>query len=364
MSNTAESREPAAAELDLDDVRAVADAILYEGYLLYPYRKSSPKNRVRWQFGILAPRRWVEWDGPIAESVAGSVESWQQQTECLLEVEPAEPERLLRVRVRFLQLQAKTVERRTDDGYEPVESLDVGDARYLSFDEAVPRECDFVVSLPELLADGRSFPIQLSRGEQVEPLDDDARIVRRRWPVEATVTLAAEHLDAPRAACKLRVRTENTVSTVVPTMTRAEALRYSLIATHTLLRGRGLRFLSQIEPPEWVERHAAACRNTHTFPVLTGDLDVADSMLSSPILLYDYPQIAPESPGDLHDAAEIDEILSLRTMTLTEDEKREARATDPRAAEILDRVDDMPEEVMAKLHGAVRDLRPNPTTKP
>lgn len=312
MSGTAESQATAAAELDLDEVRAVADAILYEGYLLYPYRKSSPKNQVRWQFGILAPRRWVEWDGPIAESVAGSVESWQQQTECLLDVEPSEPEHLLHIRVRFLQLQAKTVERRTDDGYEPVESLDVGDARYLSFDEAVPRECDFVVSLPELLARGRSFPIHLSAGEQVEPLGDTGRIVRRRWPVEAAVTITAEHLDAPRAACVLRVRTENTVSTAVPTMTRAEALRHSLIATHTLLRGRALRFLSQIEPPDWAEPHVAACRNIHTFPVLTGNPDAADAMLSAPILLDDYPRVAPESPGDGD------------TVSVTEEEKREA----------------------------------------
>jgi hypothetical protein len=80
-------------------------------------------------------------------------------------------------------------------------------------------------------------------------------------------------------------------------------------------------------------------------------------MLSSPITLYDWPQIAPESPGDLFDATEIDEILILRTMTLTDEEKAEARATDPRAAAIIDRVDDMPQEIMDRLHGAVRYLR-------
>jgi len=81
-------------------------------------------------------------------------------------------------------------------------------------------------------------------------------------------------------------------------------------------------------------------------------------MLASPIILYDYPQLAPESPGDLFDAGEIDEILSLRTLTLTDAEKREARATDPRAKAIVDRVDALPEEVFARLHGAVRSLRP------
>ena len=36
----------------LDRARAIADAVLYEGYLLYPYRASSSKNQVRWQFGV------------------------------------------------------------------------------------------------------------------------------------------------------------------------------------------------------------------------------------------------------------------------------------------------------------------------
>ncbi len=80
-------------------------------------------------------------------------------------------------------------------------------------------------------------------------------------------------------------------------------------------------------------------------------------MLSSPIILEDYPRVAPESPADLFDATEIDEILTLRTMALTDEEKREARATDPRAAALIDRVDNMPPEMLDRLHGAIRYLR-------
>ena len=63
-------------------------------------------------------------------------------------------------------------------------------------------------------------------------------------------------------------------------------------------------------------------------------------MLSSPVILYDHPEVAAESAGDLFDATEIDEILTLRTLALTDAEKREARATDPRAAELIDRLDE------------------------
>jgi len=125
-------------------------------------------------------------------------------------------------------------------------------------------------------------------------------------------------------------------------------------------------FVSMLDPAGDAEVAAASCVSDGTFPVLVGEQDAHDVVLSSPIILYDHPQIAPESPGDLFDATEIDEILTLRTMALTDDEKREARATDPRAAAIIDRVDAMPPEILERLHGAIRSLRPvaSPAAEP
>src|SRR5689334_21091714 len=88
-----------------EQMGGVADAVLYEGYLLYPYRRSSAKNRVRWQFGVLLPREWVERDGPVTAGISGSADSWYQQTECLLRVRGDDP--VVRVRVRYLQMQHK-----------------------------------------------------------------------------------------------------------------------------------------------------------------------------------------------------------------------------------------------------------------
>ena len=93
--------------------------------------------------------------------------------------------------------------------------------------------------------------------------------------------------------------------------------------------------------------------------MLVGASGERDVMLSSPIILYDYPQLAPESPGDLFDGTEIDEILSLRILTLTDDEKREIRETDERARLILERTESLPEEQFLKLHGVLRGLRPS-----
>ncbi|MBO0776748.1 MAG: hypothetical protein J2P34_10580, partial [Actinobacteria bacterium] len=126
----------------------------------------------------------------------------------------------------------------------------------------------------------------------------------------------------------------------------------------------GGSFVSLLDPPAAARDAARGCRNVHTYPVLAGPPGQRAVMLSSPIIMYDHPQVAPESPGDLHDATEIDEILSLRALTMTEAEKSEARATDRRAAAILDRVETMPPEVMSRLHGAVRSLRPAASRPP
>ena len=81
-------------------------------------------------------------------------------------------------------------------------------------------------------------------------------------------------------------------------------------------------------------------------------------MLASPIILYDYPSIAPESTGNLFDATEIDEILSLRILTHTDEEKREMRESDDRVRELLERTESMPDEQFIKLHGILRGLGP------
>jgi hypothetical protein len=339
------------------DALAVADAVLLEGYLLYPYRRSAAKNRVRWQFGVLVPPTAAP--APPRPTVAGSAEAIRQQTEVLLE---ARDDALVQVRVRFLQVQQRTVERATPDGWAPADSVLVDGQRVVAFDEAVPREADLLATVAELRA-GRTMPLTAPGGTDVEPLRAAdgtvaGRVVRRREPVTGVVHAQLTGAPAPFPLLRLRIAVENTGTDPAAGAPRPEVLRRSLVATHTVLAVRGGRFLSLLEPPEWAAAAAAGCRNVHTFPVLAGPPGSRDVVLSAPVILYDHPQIAPESPGELFDSGEIDEILSLRTLTLTEEEKAEARATDPRAAALVDRVDGLPGEVLARLHGAVRSLRP------
>jgi hypothetical protein len=332
--------------------RKVADAVLYEGYLLYPYRASAAKNQARWQFGVLMPRRWSE-DGPD--------EPWATQTECLLE---PEEQTTVRVLVRFLHVQAKTVETVDVEAgtFHEADTLPVDGSELVPWDEAAEQEVTVEAPLARLLAGELVTPFERPGGRRVEPVHSAAgrlvgRTVRRRWPVLGSVTLSARRLEGPYGLVRLRVGLANASAWHDPGTDRAVALRRSLVAAHSLIGVDQGVFLSLLDPPEWARPAAEACQNLHTWPVLIGDEGRRDAMLSSPIILYDHPTIAPESPGDLFDATEIDEILTLRTMALTEDEKREARATDERAAAIIDRVDSMPPELLERLHGAVRYLR-------
>ena len=148
---------------------------------------------------------------------------------------------------------------------------------------------------------------------------------------------------------------------------RDEAMRHSLVAVHTLLRSDDARFISLLEPPEFARAAAESCTNVGTFPVLVGDPEQPTTVLSSPIILYDHPAVAAESQGDMCDATEIDEILALRILTLTDDEKRLARSTDPRAAAIVDRIEGFTPDVFASLHGEMRAMgggEPKPDVLP
>ncbi|MGN6393435.1 MAG: hypothetical protein ACTHM9_14475 [Gemmatimonadales bacterium] len=331
--------------MTFQSAQRVADAVLWEGYVLYPYRASSSKNRFRWQFGVLVP---AGYEG----------EPSTMQTECLVE---AGARTAIDLRLRFLQVQTRTVEEAMADGsFRPAERLQLDHLTLVSWEEGVEQHLDAVgMALTELLASERVLELHVVGGREeslVHGADGrlGARVVRERWPLSVMVRVSAEH--AGRAV-RLRAVVENTTPCPPEACEqRALALRHSLNGAHTLLAAKRGRFVSLLDPPAWAAAEAAACANRGTWPVLVGQPGEEPVVLSSPIVLYDYPEIAPESPGDLFDATEIDEILSLRIMTLTEEEKREARATDERARAVVDRTETLPTEVFERLHGAIRHL--------
>ncbi|NMO02809.1 hypothetical protein HH308_16475 [Gordonia sp. TBRC 11910] len=322
-----------------DRVRAVADAVLYEGYLLYPYRCTSNKNQSRWQFGVL---------GPPGAAAAGVGEESVMSCQLVLQASPAATVTIV---VRFLHLQHRGVERAGPGGFVATDELEVDGTRYVSWDEAA--ECEISAGpfgLPELFA-GQCVQVDVDAAHDVEALGDAGRLVRTRVPLHGRLDLAAERVDD---LVRLTLQMSNTWrSDALPT--KQTAIEHSMIGAHQIVTVDAAQLISLLEPPDYAVDVVAGCVQQRCFPVLAGLPGDTDVALVSPIILYDYPEIAEQSDGALFDSTEIDEILSLRVMTMTDEEKAQARATDPLAAQIIDRCDAMSPESLQQLHGVLRN---------
>jgi hydrogenase maturation protease len=374
-------------------VKSIADAVLYEGYLLYPYRPSAVKNQQRWNFGALCPESYS-----LAQA---GTESWTMQTQVLIE---AGPNTKLNVAVRFLHLLNREVAQVVADCHSPiaecahrelesfggihlgvVAELDFNSRLFQPLQEAVERE----VCLPQIELEGSAIddtfhPFSFPALETFEPLNDESTtgvvgaLIRRQETINGVVEVRVERcelrnpVDEESPNTSERQSGKNSKSNQLHRitvqirnltpfedagkLTRDDSLMRSLVSTHTILTVENGELVSLLDPPEKFREAAAGCSNVGTYPVLVGEEGTRDCMLSSPIILYDYPQIAPESPGSLFDGTEIDEILTLRIMTLTDEEKREMRNADDRARQILERTESLPVEQFMKMHGAMKGV--------
>jgi hypothetical protein len=345
--------------VNLDRVEKIAEAVLYEGYMLYPYRPSSVKNQQRWNFGVLCPRSYSE--------LHQASDAWMMQTECLVKVIPST--RLI-VKVRFLQIVRRSIgmiripvqdyPEGAEPEFVPVDFLEVGGRVFQRWQEAVERHHTFTVLEPASPSFPDIFQLAFPAGRNIEYLRDEREkavgVIVREWEnLVVSVQFAMSRCDDEVLKTTVCIKNVSPMERY-ETGSREDALSYSLVSSHTILGVEQGEFVSLLDPPIEHKNLAALCNNIGTWPVLVGDQQ--ETMLSSPIILYDHPQIAPESVGNLFDSTEIDEILSLRILTLTDDEKREMRQSDERAREILERTENMPEEQFMKLHGALRGLTP------
>lgn len=316
-----------------DRARLVAEAVLYEGYLLYPYRATSSKNQSRWQFGVL---------GPPGALGAGLGEDDTLATDFL--VDGAEAITLF---VRFLQLQHRSAQREVADGeFVSVAELRAPEGTWLTWDEAV----DFERSFGPIPLDGKQRTLGFVANAALDIKSiDGGRLVRERQPVNGEMTISSQPDGGLR---RVSIRISNVGGAASD---KDDAIARSMIGTHLLAEVAGGQFVSLLEPPPAAAAAASRCRHHRCFPVLAGPPGSADMLLVSPIILYDHPEVAEQSHAALYDCTEIDEILTLRVMTMTDEEKAKARATDPRAAQIIDQCDAMSPDTMARLHGVLRD---------
>ena len=349
--------------MNLEKAYPIADAVLYEGHILYPYRPSARKNQVRWTFGGVHPRAYSE--------ASGGLEPCHMQVQCLLR---ADSTAALAVRVRFLhpvhrqvlkllapvaQMPASGVPQS-----EPVDTLPVAGVLHQTWDEVIERSIDAEVSVAELLDGARRLAIQFSAEVSDEPVRDEsgnmvAVLQRRQEALAGDIEVSAEQL--AEAVVRLTVRVSNeTPLTAFEMAERDPVMRRSFVSTHAILGVEGGMFVSLADPPEDLADMARDCQQQGAWPVMVGEPGDTEIVLATPIILEDYPQIAPESETPLFDSGEIDEILLLRIMTMTDEEKSEARSADPSVAAMLDRAEAMTADDLMRMHGTTRTLRPSP----
>ena len=372
-----------------DRIQRIADSILYEGYVLYPYRASSIKNRQRFNFGILSPQvaatpgdtgrhrrdggrqtvpgskesRDAAASAGFQAQVAAGAQSWMQ-AECL--VEGARP--VVNIRCRALQpVQRQVFQERPGERPVEVDSLSAGGRVYQSWIEAIERECRLAdLSLADLCRQPVARAFLFERSQTQESIYDETgqgvgQMVRCSSRVEGAVDVSATELED--GLWRLQVAIQNTtVPEAAPAAggdrTPDDPILMSLVSTHCILTVAEGDFHSLLAPPDGVGESTAACRNVGLWPVLAGTPGARSTLLASPIILYDYPQIADESAGDFFDGTEIDEMLAIRVRTLTPQEQHAMQSLDPLTAQILERTTALTDRQLSAMHGVLHRRPP------
>jgi hypothetical protein len=311
-------------------------------------------------FGSLYPRKYCE---------SNAAERWKMQTQCLVEGTVGTT---VEVEVRFLHLVARQVAQSAepskmqagDAGLTLVDTLKIDGEIYESWQEAVERQVRISShAIGELLERSVGIPVAFRNLRDKQDLRDSqgalaGAIVRERLAIRGLIELSARRIADGLFSISVTISNLSSMEALSSIhAVGSTAQLQSFVSTHTILACEAGRFVSLIDPPPCYGDVVSQIRNESAWPVLVGAEGSRSMMLSSPIILYDYPQIAVESSGDHFDATEIDEMLALRVITMTDDEKCRMHNVDDRAREILRRTEVMPEEQLQKLHGAIRGLR-------
>lgn len=283
-------------------VEKIANAILYEGYLLYPYRKSALKNQQRFNFGLLEPNDFFQ----TQVLVKGNIEK-------------------LKINVRFLQTQLRQTINTEGNN---VDKLELDDKIFETWEEVIERNIETETTC--------SFSFEETSKEEILA-GRKAKFVRSNKRISGLIEVEKE------------VIRENLNHLTVKIHNQSADEKF--ISTHIILSAENAEFISLLEFDEEFEKDVKALKQRSLFPVLVEK----NVMLASPIILYDFPQVAPESVGDFFDATEIDEILTLRILTMTDEEKREAISLDSRAEKILEQAE---KTKLMNLHGVFRQETP------
>jgi hypothetical protein len=167
--------------------------------------------------------------------------------------------------------------------------------------------------------------------------------------LEGHAEIFVDKLPDGRGRVTLLVENDTPLTEEETTGDRKDALLKSMLSTHLVGHvDRG----TIVSPLERGDDGVAGCCQVNTWPVLATPND--DAILAPTIMLPEHPEIAPESVNDFFDGTEIEEALVLHIQALSDQEREEISAQDPKVREMLARADATTPQQLMDLHGRVR----------
>jgi hypothetical protein len=303
----------------MDSAAAIARAVLYEGYVVWPYRHSAGRVSRHGISGCVFPREW-----------SGASRANDPATRCATVLVKARPDSAVDVRIRFLQLMQRQAAAMTPTGLEDIDELTVAGECYTSWDEAIEREVSLPAATLSGLGTGHAVTIHIAAGRDMEPLmADDGRIVgfiRRTWrEIDGTLEVVAARMQP--GLYRLAARVTNATS--FSGTDRNAVMHHAMASMHVVLHVDGGSFVSLQHPPESLRAVANDCRPDGLWSVLVGDTGASDTMLATPIILSDYPRIASDDASDLFNDLDGVQLLDLNAVPLADAAPGSIRASGP-----------------------------------
>ena len=334
-------------------VENLARTLLYEGYSLFPYHRNAIKNQKPIPFGVVYPNDYHSFNEHAhAEMVTDCIVSGDKNLE-------------ININVRFLHLikteiLKKEISESKEDNFVSVYELNSNEGLYQSGWQTIERKIssgDLLVA--HLTGEIKFLPFSFEKEFESKNIQDgNGKIVGKKiitvLPVEGTVLIKAIPLENMENVFRIIVFiTNNTPVINAENVSRDEIFCQSFLSTNTILNASNGEFISLQNPGEKWERIIEQCKNKGTWPILIDENNT--TLLSSPIIVYDYPKINPKSKGDLFDSLEIEEALMLHFTVMSDEEKQKIAQSDEKLRSMLNKVSQVTPDEIISLHGGFSD---------
>lgn len=346
---------------DINDIlEKLTKTLLYEGYSLFPYYRSSIKNQKPIPFGVIFPKDYHAFH-------EFSFSEIQSQTVLI-----SSNELTVNIGIRFLHLRKTELFQKVNDAgdnhdFVPTGSFDVNGKTYQAGWQTIERKINTgQLPIADLLKESKTIPIEFDNMNEGEIIfNEEKEIVARQTTsvcaIKGNIKIKAEKINDKANAFRLTVTVINlTPVRNAPAISRDDVFMESFLSTHIILQTENGIFIShQDTGDEWKDA-IGACANVNTWPIL---IDKGNTtLLSSPIILYDYPEINSKSSGILFDSTEIEEALLLHVNLLSDEDKKRIGSNDEKLQAMLNRVNSMTPEDLRAYHSMMKDSAPGEIT--